>query len=87
MKAQNSPKSVDTENFYDLLTKLRHFLKNILPKSVHLGLNLPPKNGSLRNKSRGQNAKKVANPLRISDLKIDRLRRERLSNLWFLRIS
>ena len=31
--------------------------------------------------------KKVTNPLWISDLRFDRLRRERLSNLWFLRIS
>ena len=70
MKAQNSSKSVDTGNFYGLLTKMRYSLKNVLPKSARLDLNLPPRNGSLRSKSRGQNTKKVANPLRISDLKM-----------------
>ena len=61
---------MDTGNFYGLLTKMGHSLKNVLPKSARLDLNLPPRNGSLRSKSRGQNTKKVANPLRISDLKM-----------------
>ena len=43
---------------------------------------VPRKNGKL-----GNIDKKVANPLRINDFHFGRLRRERLSNLWFLRIS